>query len=220
MAKVVIFGTAELARLMRFYLTHDSPHEVVAWTVDGAFLRESSHEGLPVVAFEDLLDVYPPGDHLLFVAVGVTRVNRMRAERVAQAREKGYDLVSFVSSRAIVWPDLRVGANTAIMEGCIIQPFARVGDGVTVGPGTTIGHDGDIGDHVFIGLRASLSGDVVVEPYAILGANCTVRDRVRIARSSVVGAGVTIHRDTEVGGVYVGPRAERLRLPSDKLPRI
>jgi len=31
MEKVVIFGTEELAQVAHFYLTHDSPYEVVAF---------------------------------------------------------------------------------------------------------------------------------------------------------------------------------------------
>ena len=38
MAKVVIFGQSQWAELAHFYVTHDSPHEVVAFTVDRDYL--------------------------------------------------------------------------------------------------------------------------------------------------------------------------------------
>ena len=34
MARVVIFGAGDIARLAHYYFTHDSDHEVVAFTVD------------------------------------------------------------------------------------------------------------------------------------------------------------------------------------------
>ena len=36
MKPLVIFGTGDIARLAHFYFTHDSPHDVVAFTVDAA----------------------------------------------------------------------------------------------------------------------------------------------------------------------------------------
>jgi sugar O-acyltransferase (sialic acid O-acetyltransferase NeuD family) len=220
MARVVVFGTSGLGRLMHYYLTHDSPHEVVAFCVDADRITEREMFGLPIVAFEEVAPLYPPGDHDMCIAIGVTRVNHLRAERFEQARDVGYEFVRYVSSRASVWPDLTLGANSVIMEGAFVQPFAHIGDDVTVGPGAAIGHHTIIGDHCFLGSRANVSGDAVVDGYCFLGAGCTVRDGVRIASECVIGAGIEILADTEPRGVYVTARAERLRLPSDKLPRL
>jgi sugar O-acyltransferase (sialic acid O-acetyltransferase NeuD family) len=218
--RAVIFGTSGLGRLMYYYLTHDSPHDVVAFCIDAERITEREMFGLPIVAFEEVASLYPPEDHQMCVAVGVTRVNHLRAERFAQARSAGYGFVRYVSSRASVWPDLELGANSVVMEGAFVQPFARIGDDVTVGPGSAIGHHTTIGDHCFLGSRANISGDVVVDGYCFLGAGCTIRDGVRIAAECVIGAGIEILADTEPRGVYVTARAERLRLPSDKLPRL
>jgi hypothetical protein len=54
MARVVIFGNSDWADLAYVYLTYDSPHEVVAFTVNREYLRGKEHQGLPVVPFEDL----------------------------------------------------------------------------------------------------------------------------------------------------------------------
>ena len=62
----------------------------------------------------------------------------------------GYSLVSYVSSKAILWPNVEIGENCFVMEGSIIQPFARIGDDVTIGPGNRIGHHSVIGDHCFL----------------------------------------------------------------------
>jgi len=54
MSKVVIFGNSDWADLAHVYLTYDSPHDVVAFTVDRDYLQEKKHRGLPVVPFEDI----------------------------------------------------------------------------------------------------------------------------------------------------------------------
>ena len=60
MAKVIIFGVKDFASLAHYYLRHDSPHEVVAFTVHREFLPEGQmFEGLPVVATEELPSRFP-----------------------------------------------------------------------------------------------------------------------------------------------------------------
>ena len=52
--KVVLFGNGQMACFAHTVLTNDSPHEVVAFTVDGAYITERTVLGLPVVPFEDI----------------------------------------------------------------------------------------------------------------------------------------------------------------------
>ena len=79
MQKVVIFGTRDFAQLAHFYLLHDSPYEVVAFSVSAAYMAdESSFEGLPLVPFETVETVYPPGEFAFFVPMSPTRMNRDR----------------------------------------------------------------------------------------------------------------------------------------------
>jgi hypothetical protein len=54
--KVVIFGISQLASLAHFYFTHDSNYETVAFTVDQAYLSDTTYHDLPVVPFEDILE--------------------------------------------------------------------------------------------------------------------------------------------------------------------
>jgi len=52
MKKVIIFGTGDLAKLIRKYLTRDSPYEIVAFTRHQEFINEKNIDGLPVIPFE------------------------------------------------------------------------------------------------------------------------------------------------------------------------
>ena len=60
MSNVVLFGTGDFARAARVYLDADSPHEVVAFTVHERYREATTLEGLPVVAFEEMAERYPP----------------------------------------------------------------------------------------------------------------------------------------------------------------
>ena len=52
MSKLVLFGLGDIAQLAHYYFTHDSEHEVVAFTVDEAFCDRTEFEGLPVALLE------------------------------------------------------------------------------------------------------------------------------------------------------------------------
>ena len=86
MARVVIFGAGDIARLAHFYFTRDSPHEVVAFTVDGAFAKAERFQGLPLAPFEEVANRYPPSEFAMFVAISYARMNRLRAEKFEAAR--------------------------------------------------------------------------------------------------------------------------------------
>ncbi len=206
--KLIIFGTGSLAELAHFYFTHDSPYDPVAFTVSAEHQKSDRAFGLPVVAFEEVEETYPPEDYALFVAVGYRRMNQLRAEYFERAKEKGYELASYVSSKATHWQTLSVGVNTFIFEANNIQPFTTVGDNVIMWSGNHIGHHGSIGDHVFVTSHVVISGHVRVEPYCFFGVNATVRDAVTIGARSLIGAGALVMRSTEPGELYVPARTK------------
>lgn len=220
MARVIVFGVGQLAAVAHFYLTHDSPHEVVAFTVDSSFLKERDFLGLPVVPFEEVETRFPVDAFKMFVPVSYRQVNALRTERYHQAKTKGYELISYVCSKAITWPGLTIGDNCFIFESNMIQPFVEIGNNVILWGGSHIGHHSTIGDHCFVASHVAVSGSVTIEPRCFLGVNSTIRDGIRIARECVIGAGALVLKDTEEKGVYVGRPAEKIGKRSDELKSI
>ena len=58
MSDIVVFGVGQWAQLAHFYFTHDSPHDVVGFTVDREYLGKPAFQGLPAVPFEDVEQHY------------------------------------------------------------------------------------------------------------------------------------------------------------------
>src|SRR5438105_4811544 len=164
-ADVIVFGVGQLAAVASFYLTHDSPHRVVAFTVDEAWLKEELFQGLPVVPFEQVERSYDPSSYKMLLPISYRRVNRVRAERYFEAKRKGYELISYVSSKATVWPGLVVGDNCMVLENNVIQPFVSIGNDVILWSGNHIGHHTTIQDHCFVASQVVVSGSVDVGPY-------------------------------------------------------
>lgn len=217
--KLIIFGTGDIARLAHFYFTHDSEHEVVAFTVDEEYATSPLFLDLPLIPFSKIQEQFPPSNYVMFVALSYAQVNRLRAEKYTEAKEKGYRLVSYISSKTTCWTD-KIGDNCFILEDNTLQPFVRIGNNVTLWSGNHIGHDATIEDHCFLASHIVVSGHVTISPYCFIGVNATLRNSIRIAQDCVIGAGAVILKDTEEKGVYVAKAAEKHTLSSDKLPRI
>lgn len=217
---LVIFGTGDIAQIAHAYFSTDSDYEVVAFTVDGAYLSRSEFCGLPVVSFETVPEAYPPSNHTMFVALSYTKLNALRREKYEAAKASGYPIASYVSSRASVLNGGRIGENCFIFEDNTIQPFSSIGDNVTLWSGNHIGHHSVIGSHTFIASQVVVSGGVEIGEQCFIGVNVTLRDHIKIGDRCVIGAGALILADAEPEGVYMAQPTERSRVPSTKLRKI
>jgi sugar O-acyltransferase (sialic acid O-acetyltransferase NeuD family) len=218
MANVIIFGVADFASLAHFYLKHDTQHHLAAFSVSAEYLPPGgAFEGLPVVAFEEVEHKYPASDYSFFAPMSHRKMNRLRESVYNQIKAKGYHLISYVSSRATVWPEAQIGDNCFILEDNTLQPFTPIGNNVVLWSGNHIGHHGVIHDHVLFTSHVVLSGHCTVEPYCFFGVNATVRDGVRIAQGSLIAMAAGIIADTEPWGVYKGSPAKRGQVLSSEL---
>jgi sugar O-acyltransferase (sialic acid O-acetyltransferase NeuD family) len=214
---LVIFGAGDIAELAHYYFSTDSNYEVVAFTVDAAYITEENFCDLPVVPFEELVNRYPPDSHQLFVALSYSKLNAVRKEKYLVAKTLGYQLASFISSHATVLNNGRIGENCFIFEDNTIQPFVIIGNNVTLWSGNHIGHHSTIKDHCFIASHVVVSGGVEIGEQCFIGVNVTLRDHIKIGEKCVIGAGALMLADAEPEGVYIGVATERSKVPSSRL---
>ncbi|BDU76462.1 acetyltransferase [Mesoterricola sediminis] len=217
MSKVIIFGSGGWAQYLHHCLTHDSPHEVVAFTVDGEYVKEPTLLGLPVVPFEDLPARFHPETHRMLVGLSYQQMNRLRQARYAQAKAKGYELISYVSSRAEVAPGVELGDNCLILEKAIVQPFVRIGADVTVCAAAIVGHHTTIRDHAFVAPAAVLLGLVGIGERCLIGANSTVYQGIQLEEGCLIGMGVCVNESAKAGSVFIQPSPEQMPQTSDEL---
>ena len=218
--RLVIFGIGEAAQLAHYYFTTDSQYEVVAFTVDAAYLEQAIFCDLPVIAFEEILKQYGPEEHDLFVALGYSKLNTVRKEKYLMAKALGYRLPSFISSSATVLNAEKIGENCFVLEDNTIQPFVTIGNNVTLWSGNHIGHHSVIRDHCFIASHVVISGGVEVGEQCFIGVNATLRDHIKVGERCVIGAGALLLADAEPEGIYMGQATERSKVPSTKLRKI
>ncbi|MFY9138690.1 acetyltransferase [Zwartia sp.] len=215
--RLVIFGSGSIAQLAHYYFSTDSAYEVVAFTVDAAYLKETSFCGLPVVAFEEVTTHYPIDQVNFFVAISYAKLNAVRKDKYLAGKALGYRVASYVSSHATVLNEGRIGENCFILEDNTVQPFVTIGNNVTLWSGNHIGHHSTIGDHVFIASHVVVSGNVDIGEQCFIGVNATLRDHINIGAKCVIGAGALLLADVLPEGAYIGNATERSRVPSTRL---
>jgi len=217
MARIVIFGAGDIARLAHFYFTTDSEHDVAAFVVDAAYVAGDSFLDLPLVAAEDVVRLFPPGEYQMFVALSYRGMNKLRREKYEWALQQGYSLASYLSSRCTYLAEQQPGNNCFILEDNTVQPFVRIGANVTLWSGNHIGHDSTIGDHCFISSHVVVSGHVSIGQQCFIGVNATLRNAITIGDRTLIGAAAAIMKDTPPDSVYPGSRAERFARRSDQI---
>ena len=220
--KLIIFGLSNIAECAFEYFTHDSDYDVVAFTLDKAYLESEGqvHFGLPVVAFEDLETCFPPEEFDIFVAVGSKNLNRLRKTKVKQAKEKGYSLASYISSKATIWPNVKLGQHVFIQEGNNLQPFVEIGDNVTLWAGNHVGHASVIENHCFITSQVVISGHCRIGKNCFVGVNACLADNISVGKDSFIGMGAIITQDTEENSLFAASKTHVSKIPAKRFCRV
>lgn len=217
MAKVVIFGIQDFAELAHYYLKNDSEHEVVAFSVNKDYLPENRFfHDLPIVPFENIEKTYSPTDYKFFAPMAPQKMNKIREIVYNNIKAKGYQLISYVSSKATLFNN-SIGDNCFILENNTIQPFTSIGNNVILWSGNHIGHHSIIKDHIMFTSHVVLSGHCVVENYCTFGVNSTIRDGVEIAEGTFVAMSASIIKNTESWSMYKGSPAVKSEISTKKL---
>jgi sugar O-acyltransferase (sialic acid O-acetyltransferase NeuD family) len=206
--KVIIFGLNDFAELAHYYLTTDSNYEIIAFTVNKEYLTTDTFKELPVVAFEEIEQHYPPTEYLLFTPMVGVKMNTVRKKIYLEGKQKGYTFATYVSSKATVCHN-KIGENCFILEDNTLQPFTKIGNNVIMWSGNHIGHHGIVEDHAFFTSHVVLSGHCHVKERVWIGVNATIRDGITIGEGSLIAMGSMITKSTDNNGFYIGSPAKK-----------
>lgn len=210
--KLLIVGDSAFAEIAYEYFTYDSEYEVVAFSVEKDYLKKNNLFGIPIVPFESIEEIYSPGEHEIFVAIVYSQLNRLRTRLCNQAKAKGYSLASYISSKAFIWRNTKLGYHCFIFENNVVQAFVQLGNNVVLWSGNHIGHHSIIQDNCFISSHVVISGFVEVGENCFLGVNSAISNNLKIERDCWIGPGVTIAKNTKVGEIYRLPHIEPAKL--------
>lgn len=186
--KVVLFGTGKIAQVIYYYFSRHAQFDVCGFTVDSDYVRPVAWSHLPVVDFDNVQNQFPPSEYEMFVALGYQKLNQLRADRVLDAKNKGYSLFSYVDPNSGVPDDFKYGENCFVMSHQNIQPCVSIGSNVFLWSGVTIGHHSRIDDNCWLTSTSNVAGNVLIGKNCFLGMNTTIVDSVSIGQNCLLGA--------------------------------
>ena len=202
--KLFIVGIGEFSKIAYEYFTYDSDLEVSAFCANKEYINAKKIYGLPVIPYEEVLSALPPCEYMSFTGIPASDMNRTRKKFYMDLKSMGYAFATYVSSRAFVWSNVKIGENSFVFEMNTLQPFVTVGNNCILWSGNHIGHRTIIHDHCFISSHSVISGYCEIGAGSFLGVNSTLNDNIKISESCLIGAAAHITKDTDPKRIYIG----------------
>ena len=199
---MIIFGAHRMAEMIGFYFQHDSDYDVVAYCVNEEYRDQDSFCGLPLVAFENVEEIYSPKEHEMFVALSYGDLNRIREHKYHEAKDKGYNLTTYIHSSAVVAPGVVSGDNCCILENCVVQVGVTLANNIILWSKVCLGHHAEVRDNCFISINSSIGAEVIVGKNTFIGMDVSTRPRIAIGEYNVIGMRSLILEHTEDYKVY------------------
>tara|TARA_B100000035_G_C21036688_1_gene571419 strand:+ start:2777 stop:3460 length:684 start_codon:yes stop_codon:yes gene_type:complete len=193
--KTLIFGTGEIAELAYYYFTNDSQYDIVAFVADDEYINNSTFKGLPLVKASEVYNLYPPQKYKAHVALSYNKLNQIREEKYNLMKNLGYDLVSYVCSKSVTWPDLNIGDNCFILENQTIQPTVKIGNNVMIWSTNHLGHNCQIDDHAYLASGITISGHTKIGKRTFVGVNASFKDFITIGNDCFITMGAIVTKD-------------------------
>ncbi len=211
-----IFGNGDIAEIAHYYFTNHSEFKPRGFIVDSEFYDKENFCGLDVFSTEDFLKL-KNDESKIFVALGYSKLNKIRENKYLFFKKRGYKFANFVSQKANILNDNNIGENCMILENNVIQPFVKIGNNVTIWSGNHIGHHSVIEDNTFISSHVVISGRVKIKNNTFIGVNSTFRDNIVVGDHSIIGAGSLILKNTESYSVFKNSASIKSKISSDKI---
>ncbi|MBQ6587186.1 MAG: acetyltransferase [Butyrivibrio sp.] len=221
MSKAVIFGVSKVAEVLFQTIKDDkSDVEISAFCVDEEYLTENSKNGIPVVSFEKVQELFPPNEYEMYVAIGYHDLNDVRKTKCDEAIKKGYVLPSYVSSRADVASNASIGSNTFIFNGAIVGPYCVIGDDNQIYSGAVISHHVNVGNHNWITSGTVVGGNTTIGNNCFIGIGSTIGHNITLGDYNFLGTNAVITKNTEDNSVYIVADTPKYRLDSKRFTKL
>ena len=214
---IILFGKGSFAQIAKDYFNDDSIYEIVAFTIDDEYIESEEYENLPLVPFSKVQEIYSPEKFAMHIALVYTDMNKLRESKFKEAKNKGYSLVSFISTNCNYKSKIPIGENCFIFEDNTIQPYVKIEDNTILWSGNHIGHHSVIKSHNFISSHVVISGHCTINSNCFIGVNSTISHKINIGKETLIGAGSVISKDTEPKSVYIPPKSIKINKTSDKI---
>lgn len=123
---------------------------------------------------------------------------------------RGGKFETFISPKASVYQNARIGIGTVIYENSVVSVDVEVGDFVLMLSNVALGHDSAIGDFSVLEANASVCGFARIGSGVTVHTTAVVLPKVKVGDHSIVGAGSVALSNVKSGSTVFGVPAVRI----------
>lgn len=215
---IIIIGTSEFSEYVFKCIKRDEAANVIAFAVNKKFIKQEEYNGLPIVALEELDQLYDMKKYHVLISIGYKQMNKGRELMYRYCKDKGYNICTYISPRAYVDCDLEaIGEGSIIMPRAILSPSIRIGVCNVFNSGAGLGHNSECGDFNWFSGRVCTGGNVHIGSRTFLGMCCVISNGVEIADESFVGVCSYVTSNTQKGLAYIGTPAKNTKNMKSKI---
>ena len=129
MHKLFIFGASSFAQIASEYFHRSGEYEVLGHLVDPGYKNENFELKYPVyeTGTTESEILLKSATHF-FVAVTYLNVNRYRTKKYLEYKNQGKIPASYISERAYIDPETKIGEHCFIFENNVIQLGVTLGN--------------------------------------------------------------------------------------------
>lgn len=155
----------------------------------------------PILCAPEDYEVQP--DDIFFVALGDPTQRHNYCNII---KEKGGEFGTYISPKATISPNAKIGTGCFIDEYVSISDNAEIGEQTVVQRMATIGHDAKIGNFSTVGAYSFCGGHANVGDFTTVNVNSTILRHIKVGNNAMVGAGsVVIKRVKDGDHVFGNP---------------
>ncbi len=192
--QLIIFGIGQFAELLTYYIKEDTNYEIYGYAVDSLYYKCETFLDKKVILFDDAKS-YDSKRFKFLLAVGYSNMNHLREKKYIELKELGFDVISYISPKAVVADNVVLGDGNVLLENSYIAPFSMIGNCNIFWSGSNISHHAKIGNNNFIAPSACVAGNVYIGNNCFLGANSTIRNGIEIGDYCLIGSGTNISKN-------------------------
>lgn len=185
---IIIFGINKFAQLLRYYVESTTEIKISAFTVNKKYLNKNYKDGLKVIPFEEIEDIFSKERTLILPAIGYKEMNEIRKKVFSMILNNGFGIASYIHPTVHIAKNSYIGYGNIILENTIIQPFVKIGNGNVIWSNVNISHHSTIGNFNYLAPSVSLSGEITIKNNCFLGNNCIMKNGIELSDYSLIGA--------------------------------
>lgn len=214
--KIIIYGNGSMARVLYSYAKNI--FDVCVFTVDDCCIKQDSKAfcGIPLVPFSIVQEKFSPKKYKMISSVGFLDMNELREKKYVEAKEKGYDFVSYVDKSVQIHDSVEIEENCVVLDFVSIHPGSKIKKGTFISGNVNIGHDCIIEPYNWINAGVSMAGGCNVGKGCFFGVNSCLANGVKIGERNFIAAGTVVNKDTQNDEVYISEPSQLFRLGSKK----